>query len=40
MSSDFGVHVDRDQLRTLTVAHDGVTRDGAGVPVSVKLKLD
>jgi hypothetical protein len=40
MSSDFAVHVDRDQLRTLTVAHDGVTRDGAGVPVSVKLELD
>jgi hypothetical protein len=40
MSSTFDVDVDRDHLRTLTVTHEGVTRDGTGVPVSVTLELD
>jgi hypothetical protein len=37
---DFNVQPDRDRLRTLTLTHDGVTREGAVVPVSVTFELE
>lgn len=40
MFAGFAVVVDRDRLRTITLTHDGVTRAGIAVPVSVTFELD
>jgi hypothetical protein len=40
MFGTFTVHVDRDRLKTLTMTHDGITRDGAAIPISVTFELD
>jgi hypothetical protein len=39
MFGTFTVHVDRDRLKTLTMTHDGITRDGAAIPISVTFEL-
>jgi hypothetical protein len=40
MFGTFTVIVDRDRLKTLTMTHDGITRDGAAIPISVRFELD
>ena len=40
MFAGFEVVADRDRLRTITLTHDGVTRAGIAVPVSVKFEMD
>jgi len=40
MRTTFSVTADRDRLDKLTMTHDGVTRGGVAVPVSVILVMD
>jgi hypothetical protein len=40
MSADFSVQPDSDELKTLTMIHEGVTRDGVAVPISLTLERD
>lgn len=40
MFAGFEVVVDRDRLQTITLTHDGVSRGGIAVPVSVKFEMD
>ncbi len=38
MYADFEVQPDRERLQTLMLTHDGVTRGGIAVPVSVRFE--
>lgn len=40
MFADFHVRPDADLLKTVTLTHDGVMRDGVAVPVTVRLEKD